>query len=60
MAVRFGGHFQQFFEVRSKETAIAKIEYLELQNRWLELFFGKAEFELKLKSANVISGEAAW
>ncbi|HKQ44007.1 MAG TPA: hypothetical protein VJS47_01305 [Rhizomicrobium sp.] len=48
IAMQIGGHFQRFFEVRSKETAIAKIEYLELQNRWLEHFFGKAEFDLKM------------
>lgn len=46
IAIQIGGHFQQFFDLTSKEVVIAKVEYLELQNRWLEHFFGKAPFDL--------------
>jgi hypothetical protein len=48
IAIQLGGHFQQFFDVRSKETAVAKAEYLELQNRWLERFFGKPAIDEKI------------
>ena len=45
-AIQIGGHFQEFFDLTSKEAVIAKLEYLELQNKWLERFFGKVPFDL--------------
>jgi hypothetical protein len=48
IAIQIGGHFQIFFDLRSKEAVIAKVEYLELQNQWLERFFGKAAIDSKL------------
>lgn len=44
--IQIGGHFQKFFALTSKEVVMAKVEYLELQNRWLERFFGKAPFDV--------------
>ena len=44
-AIQIGGHFPHFFDLASKEAVIAKVEYLELQNKWLERFFGKAPFD---------------
>lgn len=46
IAIQIGGHFQEFFELTSKEVVMAKVEYLELQNKWHEHFFGKAPFDL--------------
>jgi len=45
-AIQIGGHFQEFFDLTSKEAVIAKVEYLELQNKWIERFFGTAPFDL--------------
>jgi hypothetical protein len=44
-AIQIGGHFQGFFGLATKEAAIAKVEYLEIQNKWSEEFFGKALLE---------------
>jgi hypothetical protein len=46
IAIQLGGHFQEFFVLTSKQAAIAKVGFLELQNIWLERFFGKAAFDL--------------
>jgi hypothetical protein len=46
VTIQIGGHFQDFFDLTSKQVVLAKVEYLELQNRWLERFFGKAPFDL--------------
>jgi hypothetical protein len=52
IAIQIGGHFQEFFGLTSKEAVIAKAEYLELQNDWIEKFFGKAPFD-KAKIAEI-------
>lgn len=44
ISVQLGGHFQQFFGLTSKEAVMAKVEYLELQNSWMEHFFGSRPF----------------
>ncbi len=41
ICIQIGGHFQQFFDLTSKEVVVAKVGYLELENRWLRQFFGK-------------------
>jgi hypothetical protein len=46
IAIQIGGHFQDFFDLTSKQVVLAKVGYLELQNRWLERFFGKAPYDL--------------
>jgi hypothetical protein len=59
IAVQLGGHFQDFFDLSSRDAAIAKAEYLELQNDWLERFFGNAPFpkdkiaELRVMAASL-------
>ena len=54
IAIQLGGHFQDFFDLTSREAVIAKAEYLELQNDWLERFFGNAPFD-KAKIAEIRS-----
>jgi hypothetical protein len=45
IAIQLGGHYQDFFDLTSREAAIAKAEYLALQNDWLERFFSNAPFD---------------
>jgi hypothetical protein len=40
-AIQLGGHYQRFFRLISKDVAIAKGEFLEIQNKWTQRFFGK-------------------